>query len=71
MVTGRCKFFFFFLGGGGGARKFYLLFTPCLPPPPPNFLHKHCFLFLMGFTMMYKFLLREIENNAYAKILGG
>ena len=37
--------------------------TPCLPP---IFLHKLCFQFLLGFTI----LPREIENNTYAKILG-
>ena len=33
---------------------------------PPKILHKHCFQFLLGLTIV----LGEIENNAYAKILG-
>ena len=37
-----------------------------LTPPPPNVLHKHCFQFLLGFTI----LPRELENNTYAKFWG-
>ena len=43
-----------------------------LPPPPPRFplppkkLHNHCFQFLLGITVV----LREIEDNGYAKFFG-
>ena len=33
-----------------------------LPSPPKNVLHKHCFQFLLGFTI----LPRKLENNTYA-----
>ena len=33
---------------------------------PQKILHKHCFQFILGLTIVP----REIENNAYAKLLG-
>ena len=33
------------------------------PPPPPKKLHNYCFQFLLGITVV----LREIEDNGYAK----
>ena len=41
------------------------LVYPC-PPPPKKKMHKHCFQFLLGITV----LLREIEVNGYAKFCG-
>ena len=32
----------------------------------PKILHKHCFLFVLGITVVSE----ELENNAYAKIPG-
>lgn len=33
----------------------------------PKILHKHCFLLILGITVVSE----ELENNAYAKIPGG
>ena len=44
------------------------LTSPTPPPPPPRNqkkIHNHCFQFLLGITVVP----REIEDNAYAKVL--
>ena len=47
-----------------GIHHFHIFHnTPCLPP---KIVHKYCFQFLLGWL----YVLREIENNAYAKFWG-
>ena len=46
-------------------HHFRIANAPCLSPLFPKFQHNHCFQFLLGITVVP----REIEDDAYAKVL--